>query len=145
MLTPFGRKIKQINILLGWLIFLLLISAFTWFLVMKPQAIGKIESLEIKNLQTILKEKDELWQPPFTYRLTADILNPNETFNAKRVDYVFEVQDKDKKVITKKEGTTEIHAEEQKTIREEIVIEALGKNVSFQLTKAQWEQITSNE
>ena len=55
MLTPFGRKIKQINILFGYLILLLLIGGFVWLLVAKPKPIGEIDSLKIENLQAVFK------------------------------------------------------------------------------------------
>jgi len=145
MLNPFGRKIKQANVLLSWLIFLLVIAGLIWFLVAKPQPTGKIKSLKIENVKATLKVKDKAWQSPFTYKVAADILNPNQNFDAKKVNYIFEIKDKNQKVLVKKEGTAEVPANEKKTIQEELTINTVSKNVSFQLTKAQWEQITTSE
>lgn len=144
MLTPFGRKIKQINILFGYLILLLLIGGFVWLLVAKPKPIGKTDSLKIENLQAVFKTKEKAWQSPFTYRVTADILNPNDKFNAKKVEYTFEIKDKEGKIVASEEGAIEVLAKEKKTIQEEITIESAGQNLSFQLTKAQWELAISD-
>jgi len=144
MLTPIGRKIKQINILFGYLTILILIGGFIWFLVAKPKPVGKIESLKIENVQATLKTKEKTWQPPFTYKVTAEITNPNDKFNAQKVDYLFEIKNKEGKTIASKEGRVDVLAKEKKTVQEEITIESASQDLSFQLTKAQWEMASTD-
>lgn len=146
MLTPFTRKLKQGNVFLSWIIFLLVIIGSIWLFLGRPEPQGEIKSLKVENVRAILKEKEKKWEPPFTYKVLADIINPNENFNAKKVNYIFEIKDKNQKVMIKKEGKVEeVRAQERKIIEEEVTLQSAGENFSFQLLKAKWERIAKSK
>ncbi|MFH0987307.1 MAG: hypothetical protein V1841_00200 [Patescibacteria group bacterium] len=140
MLTNFGRKIKQINVILGWLIFVLSLASIVWLLLARPKPTEKIESLKIENLKASLKDTKQAWQPPFTYEAMAEILNPNEKFNAVKISYVFEITDNTERVIVKKEGTVDVLAGERKLLKEELTIPSSGEDINFKLKDANWER-----
>ncbi|MCZ2845788.1 MAG: hypothetical protein O2U61_04720 [Candidatus Bathyarchaeota archaeon] len=144
MLTPFGRKIKQTNVFFGWIIFLIVVVGFICFLVARPQTVGEIRSLEIKDIQAELKSKEKIWQPPFTYTLTASVINPNEEFSANKVNYIFKVLDDAQRVIAEKKGTIEILPKQNKKVQEEVTINNEGKNFNFKLTGSKWERAVAD-
>lgn len=142
MLTPFGRKIKQINIALGFLTFCLGIAALVWFFVAEPTSIEgeEIKGLEIKDVFAEFQSDDQPSDPPFTYKVSVNIENPNEKFIAKEVAFKIEIKDENGKVIFQKGETTEVKGNEQKKIEKEISIDEQGKNVSFKIVKIKWEE-----
>jgi hypothetical protein len=138
MLTPFTRKLKQTNVFLSGLIFVLAIAAIIWFFVSKPEPIGEIESLEIGEIKSVLKTKERGWEPPFTYKVSAKIKNPNEKFIAQEIEYIFEAKDEKNTIIQKKEGGTDLGKSEEEEVKEEITLDKPGKNINFNITRVKW-------
>jgi len=141
MLTSFGRKLKQINIILGFLTFFLGIAALVWFFLAKPpENETEIKGLEINNFSVEFQSDQAPSDPPFFYEIVVSLKNQNEKLDADLVYWEIKVQDENNKVIAKKEGTTEIKGNEQKEVKEEISIDKQGKNVSFEIVKIKWKE-----
>jgi hypothetical protein len=138
MLTPGGRKLKQTNVALGFLTFLLGIAALIWFFVAAPAPTEEIKSLEIEEISAEFQAGEQSWNPPFTYIASAKLRNPNENFFAKKVDFKFEIKDESGKVLSQEKGTTELKANEEKEIQKEISINNKGQDLSFQITNVEW-------
>lgn len=141
MLTPFSRKLKQTNILLGGFLFLFAIFVVVWLLLARPVSQGKIEALLVEKVGAILVKKEKSWQPLFTYQVFAKIQNPNEKFFVEKVDYIFQIKDSKDKPLGQKEGTAKISQNEKKEIREEITTTTAGKNLTFEIKKIHWRRI----
>jgi len=140
MLTFFQRKLKQANIAFAFLIFPLGIAALTWFFVARPLPEGEIKSVEIEKVEVNIKTKEKPWEPPFAYVVAAKVKNPNEKFFLEKINYSFEIKDENGKVITQKEGTSEIKEKEDKKVQEELNIEKKGQNLSFKITGTEWKR-----
>ncbi len=140
MLTPFGRKLKQVNVILGFLTFCFGIAALVWFFVAEPKDKVEIKSIEINNLLVEFQSDQEPSEPPFSYKVIASLKNPNEKIDATTVYWEIKAQDENNEIIAQKEGTIEIKGNEQKNIEQEISIDKQGKNVSFRVIKIKWEE-----
>ncbi|HOK35594.1 MAG TPA: hypothetical protein PLL80_02850 [Candidatus Pacearchaeota archaeon] len=145
MLTPRGRKLKQINVALGFLTFLLAIAGLIWFLIAPSPAPEEIKSIEIKDLSAELKNDEKPWEAPFTYIVTATLQNPNQNFFVKEFDWNIEIKDENGEVITQKNGIDGIKENEEKKIQQEITIDKQGKVVSFEINNLQWEKSNNIE
>ena len=143
MLTPFGRKIKQTNIVLSFLVFLLLIAAIFWFFYKKPEPLGKIEGLQITDPQIQMKSKGS--KPPFVYEVSVQIKNPNLRFIAKNVDYILEIKNEKGEVLTQKKGECELEENKEKKIQEELSIEKPGKTFHFRITNVNWQRVEKKQ
>ena len=138
MLTPFGRKIKQINIFLSFLVFLLLIAAIFWFFYKKPEPLEEIKGLQITDPQIQMKSKNS--KPPFVYEVSVQIKNPNLRFIAKNVDYILEIKNEKGEVLTQKKGECELEGNKEKKIQEKLSIEKPGKTFHFRITNVNWQR-----
>lgn len=138
MLTPFTRKLKKTNILLGWLLFFLAIAAIIWFFISVPEATEEIKSLKISEVKADLIEKERGWEPPFTYIISAKILNPNQNFTVPKMDYFFEIKDDQQNIISQIKNQTSINEDEEKEIKEKIVLEKSGKTLRFKIENIEW-------
>lgn len=133
MLSPFARKLKQLNIILCWMIFFIIIGGVIWVLIKRPEGLEfkplEMGDVEIKLIDPTLKE------PPFLYEFFTSIKNPNENFIVKELAYLIEIKDEEKKIIVEKSGKTRLVENEEKRIQGELSLERKGKTFHFKLTK----------
>ena len=142
MLTSFQRKLKQADIALAYLVFPLAIAAFVWYFAAIPSSEGEIKSIEIGKVEASIKTKEKPWEAPFTYIVSVSVKNPNEKFFLEKINYLFEIKDESGKSLVKKEETIEIKENEDKKIKDELAIEKRGKNLSFEITGAEWKRVS---
>lgn len=140
MLSPFGRKLKQINVFFGFLIFLVGIAALIYFLVAPAPSDEELKSIEIKNLNAQLQEDENPSEPPFTYLVSVQLKNPNEKFFVEKLNWVLEATDSSGKTINKISGKDSLKEGEEKTIQKEIILQKESSALSFKIIKANWAQ-----
>ena len=138
MLTPFTRKLKQTNIFLVGLVFVLVIISAILPLFFKKESTEKIKSIEIGKVKAILEEKTKGWEPPFVYKVSATIKNPNKKFILKEVSYLISAKDGDRNIIEKKNGKIELQSNDSKKMKDSISLDKRGKNISLEILNAKW-------
>jgi len=138
MLTSSSRKLKRINIALGFIVFLLGISVLIFIFVSKPEVVV-IKSTEVSKLEASL-ENSSNYEPPFIYDISVTVNNPNEKFKAKEIDYSFEVQDNADKIILTKPGKTQLEINEKKKLTDKISLNQRGETLHFKIANVSWNE-----
>jgi len=136
MLTPFHRKIKQINVFLVFLIFLLIIGGGILFFFFKTKKIT------LKPISIVDFKGEIVSQNPLSYLFKVTLENPNKNFKAKSIAYILVLQDEEGKTTTKKEGSFSLKGGEKKTFSIKIIPQR-NKNVKafLKVTNIVWEKL----
>lgn len=143
MLSPRGRKLKQTNIALGFFTLLLGIAALIWYLVAPPSPAKELKNVEIKSINSELKNDEKPWEAPFTYTVVVTIQNPNQDFIVKELDWTMEVKNENNETIVQEKGTEKMKENEEKKIQKDITLDQQGKTVSFKINRLVWTKNTT--
>ena len=139
MLTSFGRKLKKINIILSFSVFILAIVFCIFYFTENPEPEGEIKALETKSLAIKLRKDDKQWEAPFVYDFSVSIENANDEFIAKNIDYLLEIKNEKGEVLSNSEKTiSAIEVKSNADIKEEITMSEKGGSVVFKIKEAKW-------
>jgi hypothetical protein len=136
MLSSFHRNLKRINILFFFLLLIFLILNSIFHFIKRREVISP-KPLEIKDFNA----KAAVENGKITYTLFIKVQNPNENFQAQKINYLFEIQDAQGKEITKLKEDTQcstILPQNECNFEKPVTLASPAKSVIFKIENIQW-------